>query len=114
MISVAWAQGATSAPGGLDALLSPNSPIPFVIIFFIFAWFLIIRPQQKRAKAHQAMIGAIRKDDIVVTSAGFVAKVTKVIDDNEVELEIAPNVRVKAVRSTIVDVRAKPEPVSSK
>ena len=74
-------------------------------------YFLILRPQQKRAKAHQEMIKAIRRGDTVITSGGFIGKVTKVIDDNEVEVEIAPDTRVRLLRGMVSEVRAKGEPV---
>lgn len=107
MISQAFAQGATPAAGGGDMLIQF---IPFILIFVVM-WFLILRPQQKRAKAHQEMVKNVRRGDIIVTSGGFIAKVTKIIDDNEVEAEIADNVKVRLVRSTIADVRSKSEPV---
>jgi preprotein translocase subunit YajC len=85
---------------------------PFILIFVIM-WFLILRPQQKRAKAHQEMIKNVRRGDTIVTSGGFIAKVTKVVDDGEIEAEIADGVRVRIVRSMISDVRSKAEPVKS-
>ncbi|AOG05966.1 MAG: preprotein translocase subunit YajC [Bosea sp. (in: a-proteobacteria)] len=88
------------------------SLVPFVLIFVIM-WFLIIRPQQKRVKAHQEMVKNVRRGDTVVTSGGIVAKVSKVIDDGEIEAEIAEGVRVRLVKGMITDVRAKGEPVKS-
>ncbi|WP_192642789.1 preprotein translocase subunit YajC [Bosea sp. OAE506] len=88
------------------------SLVPFVLIFVIM-WFLIIRPQQKRVKLHQEMVKNVRRGDTVVTSGGIVAKVSKVIDDAEIEAEIADGVRVRLVRGMITDVRAKGEPVKS-
>ena len=84
--------------------------LPLVVVAIIF-YFLLLRPQQKKAKAQQEMIGNVRRGDTVVTSGGFIAKVTKVIDANEVEIELTDNVRVRLVRSMIVDVRSKTEPV---
>ncbi|WP_069880267.1 preprotein translocase subunit YajC [Bosea sp. BIWAKO-01] len=86
--------------------------VPFVLIFVIM-WFLIIRPQQKRVKTHQEMIKNVRRGDTVVTSGGIVAKVSKVIDDAEIEAEIADGVRVRLVKGMIQDVRSKSEPVKS-
>jgi len=86
------------------------SLLPFVGIFVIM-YFLILRPQQKRAKQHQEMIKNVRRGDTVVTSGGIVAKVTKVIDDDQIEIEIAEGVRTRQVRSMVSDVRAKGEPV---
>ena len=83
---------------------------PFAIILVIM-YFLILRPQQKRAKAHADMIANVRRGDTVITAGGLVAKVVKVTDDPEIEVEIAPNVRVRVIRSMITDVRSKGEPV---
>ncbi len=76
--------------------------LPLVAMGFIF-WFLILRPQMRQQKEHKAKIGALKKGDMVVTAGGLIGKVLK-IDDNYVDLELAPNVKVKAVRSTIGDV----------
>lgn len=76
---------------------------PLLLIFVVFYLFLI-RPQQKRAKEHAAKIDAVQKNDEVITAGGLMGKVTKVADDY-VEVEIAPNVRVKAVKSTIANVQ---------
>ena len=76
--------------------------LPLVLIFVIF-WFLLIRPQQKRMKAHQAQIAAVKKGDRVVTGGGLIGKVTKVTDD-EVEVELAQGIRVNAVKSTLTQV----------
>lgn len=76
--------------------------IPLVLIFVIF-WFLLIRPQQKRMKEHQAQIAAVKKGDRVVTGGGLIGKVTKV-SDTEVEIELAQGVRVAAVKSTLSQV----------
>ncbi|CAN7643854.1 preprotein translocase subunit YajC [Bosea sp. LjRoot90] len=88
------------------------SLVPFVLIFIIM-WFLIIRPQQKRVKSHQELIKNVRRGDTIVTSGGLIAKVSKVIDDAEIEAEIADGVRVRIVKGMITDVRAKGEPVKS-
>ncbi|HWM48628.1 MAG TPA: preprotein translocase subunit YajC [Xanthobacteraceae bacterium] len=104
-ITPAFAQGAGA--GGSDMIMSL---LPFVGIFVIM-YFLILRPQQKRAKQHQEMIKNVRRGDTVVTSGGIVAKVTKVIDDDQIEIEIAEGVRTRQVRSMVSDVRAKGEPV---
>ena len=106
MITPAFAQ-ATGAGGGADMLIQL---VPFLLIFVIM-WFLIIRPQQKRVKSHQEMIKNVRRGDTIVTSGGLVAKVSKVVDDGEIEAEIADGVRVRIVRGMIQDVRSKTEPV---
>lgn len=85
---------------------------PFIIILVIM-YFLILRPQQKRAKAHREMIANVRRGDTVITSGGFICKVTKVIDDSEIEVEIAPDTRGRLVRTMIADVRVKGEPAKS-
>ncbi|HEV2571756.1 preprotein translocase subunit YajC [Methylocella sp. CPCC 101449] len=104
-ITPAYAQAAGSGQLDMIAQLAP-----FAIILVIM-YFLILRPQQKRQKAHQEMIKNVRRGDTVITSAGFITKVTKVIDDNEIEVELAPETRVRMVRSMIAEVRAKGEPV---
>lgn len=96
--------------GGADIFMSL---VPFILIFVIM-WFLIIRPQQKRMKEHRELIANVRRGDTIVTSGGLIGKVTKVIDDGEVEAEIAEGVKVRFVKSMIQDVRAKGEPVKDK
>lgn len=76
--------------------------IPLVLVFVIF-WFLMIRPQQRRMKAHQAQIAAVKKGDRVVTGGGLIGKVVKV-GDTEVEVELGSNIRVTAVKSTLTQV----------
>lgn len=76
--------------------------LPLILIFVVF-WFLIIRPQSKRMKEHKAKIDAVKRGDQIVTGGGLVGKVTKV-EDGFVEIELAANVKVKAVKSTISDV----------
>ena len=83
--------------------------IPFVLII-VMMYFLILRPQQKRAKEHQELVKNLRRGDTVVTSGGLVGKVTKVIDDEQIEVEVADGVRVRQVRSMVSGVRAKGEP----
>ena len=108
MITPAFAQ-ATGAGGGTDMLLQL---VPFLLIFVIM-WFLIIRPQQRRAKTHREMINNVRRGDTVITAGGMIAKVSKVVDDAEVEAEIADGVKVRIVKGMITDVRTKGEPVKS-
>ncbi|MBX9739232.1 MAG: preprotein translocase subunit YajC [Beijerinckiaceae bacterium] len=105
-ITPAYAQAAAT-PGGADLVMQMA---PFGIILVIM-YFLILRPQQKRVKAHQEMIKAVRRGDTIVTSGGIVGKVTKVTDEPEIEVEIAQNVRVRIIRTMITDVRSKGEPV---
>jgi preprotein translocase subunit YajC len=96
--------------GGSDLMTNLGGVLPFVLIFVIM-YFLILRPQQKRAKQHQEMVKNLRRGDNVITSGGLVGKVTKVVDDDQVEVEIADGVRVRQVKSMIADVRVKGEPV---
>ena len=85
--------------------------VPLILIFAIM-YFLLIRPQQKKVKEHQAMVGAVRRGDQVVTQGGLIGKVTKVKEDNELEVEIADGVKVRVVQSTLADVRSKSEPAN--
>jgi preprotein translocase subunit YajC len=105
IVTPAFAQGAGA--GGSDMLVSL---LPFALIFVIM-YFLILRPQQKRAKQHQEMVKNMRRGDSVVTSGGLMGKITKVVDENEIEVEVADGVRVRQLRSMVAEVRAKGEPV---
>ena len=101
------------AAGGGGAAGSLISFVPIILIFAIM-YFLMIRPQQKKVKEHRAMIEALRRGDQVVTAGGLIGKVTKVEDGkSELEVELAPNVRVRVVRSTISQVVSKTEPVQA-
>ncbi|MDF1801518.1 preprotein translocase subunit YajC [Thalassovita sp.] len=86
--------------------------LPLILIFAIM-YFLLIRPQQKKVKEHQNMVTALRRGDQVVTQGGVIAKVSKVKDDNEVEIEIADGVKVRVVKSTIAQVLNKTEPAAA-
>jgi preprotein translocase subunit YajC len=94
-----------AATGGAGGSAFFVQLFPLLLIFVVFYLFLI-RPRQKRAKAHEAKIAGVQKNDDVVTAGGLMGKVTKVADDH-VEVEIAPNVRVKAVKSTIANVQSR-------
>ena len=109
VITPAFAQTA-GAPGAGEMIAQFA---PFVLILIIM-YFLLIRPQQKRAREHQAMISNVRRGDTVVMSSGMIGKVTKVVDDGEVEVEIADNVKVRVIKGMIADVRNKTEPVAAK
>lgn len=104
-ITPAYAQSPFGGDGGILVQM-----LPFVLIFVIM-YFLILRPQQRRVKMHQEMVKNVRRGDTVVTSGGLVAKVTKVIDDDKIEIELADGVRVTQMRQMVSDVRAKGEPV---
>ncbi len=89
------------------------SLVPLILVFLIM-YFLLIRPQQRKLKEHQAMVAALRRGDQIVTSGGIVGRVTRVKDgENELEVEIAPNVNVRVVRSTIQSVVSKTEPAKA-
>jgi len=83
-----------------------SSLVPLVLLFGIF-YFLIIRPQQQRLKAHQAMVAGVKRGDTVVTAGGLIGKVAKVKDDGELMVEIADNVQVRVLKSTLTEVRTK-------
>ena len=104
-VTPAFAQG--GAFGGDNMLVQL---LPFILIFVIM-YFLILRPQQKRVKTHQEMVKNVRRGDTVVTNGGLIGRVAKVVDDHEIEIEIADDVRVRQQRSMIAEVRAKGEPV---
>ncbi|MEO3385968.1 preprotein translocase subunit YajC [Mesorhizobium sp. CAU 1741] len=104
-VTPAYAQG---MGGGGDVLISI---LPFVLIFVIM-YFLIIRPQRTQMKRRGEMLAAIRRGDTVVTGGGLVGKVTKVVDDKELELDLG-GMKVTALRATIADVRVKGEPVAN-
>ncbi|MGB6537929.1 MAG: preprotein translocase subunit YajC [Xanthobacteraceae bacterium] len=82
-----------------------------LILIVVIMYFLILRPQQRKVKQHQEMIKTLRRGDTVVTNGGIVAKVTKVVDDDVIEVEVSDGVRVRQMRSMVTDVRAKGEPV---
>ena len=87
--------------------------IPLILIFAIM-YFLLIRPQQKKVKEHQAMVAAVRRGDEVVTQGGLIGKVTKVKEgENEIEIEVADGVKVRVVQNTLSQVKSKTEPVKS-
>src|SRR5579875_3500404 len=106
LINPAYAQAAA----GSDTNSMLMSLLPFALIFVIM-YFLILRPQQKRVKAHQEMVKAVRRGDTVITNGGLIGRVTKVIDDDQIEIEIADGVRIRHMRSMVTDVRSKGEPV---
>ncbi|GAA0742583.1 preprotein translocase subunit YajC [Sphingomonas sp. ABOLD] len=98
----AYAQAAGAAGQG-STLAGIASVAPLVLIFVVF-YFLMIRPQQKRMKALQNAVNSVKKNDTVITAGGLIGKVTKV-DETEVEIELGPNVKVRAIKSTLAEVR---------
>ncbi|HEY8334627.1 MAG TPA: preprotein translocase subunit YajC [Tardiphaga sp.] len=109
-ITPAFAQAA-AAGGDTNSMLM--SLLPFALIFVIM-YFLILRPQQKKVKDHAELVKNIRRGDTVVTSGGLVGKVTKVVDDDQIEFEISDGVRVRQMRQMISGVRTKGEPAKDK
>ena len=108
LISPAYAQGT-----GLFDQSALIQFLPLVLIFVVF-YFLLIRPQQKKQKDQQTMLDALRRGDRVVTGGGILGTVSKVVSPEEVEIDIAPGVRVKVLRSTITSVLAKPDPAAAR
>jgi len=104
-ISPAYAQtGSASDP--FTGLL-----VPMLVMILIF-YFLVIRPQQQRTKSHRELVDKVRRGDTVITSGGFVGKVTKASDtSDEIEVELSEAMRVRVLKSTLLDVRAKGEPI---
>ena len=104
LITPAYAQGVGDAADPLRSFL-----VPMVLIFVVF-WFLMIRPQQKKQKEHREMLSQLRRGDQIVTSGGIIGKVTKVISDTELQVEIADEVRVRMARAMVTEVLSRTEP----
>lgn len=109
LISPAYAQAA--AGGDANSMLM--SLLPFVLIFVIM-YFLILRPQQKKVKDHNEMVKNVRRGDTVITNGGLVGKVTKVVDDEQIEIEVGEGVRIRQMRQMLSGVRTKGEPAKDK
>ncbi|MBV8393901.1 MAG: preprotein translocase subunit YajC [Alphaproteobacteria bacterium] len=105
-ISEAWAQGA-GAGGGSDFLVQL---FPLVLIFIVF-YFLLIRPQQSKMKQQKEMLSGVKRGDRVVTGGGIIGLVTKVIGENELQVELAEGVRVRIIKQTITDILTRGESV---
>ena len=108
LITAAYAQASSASSFGANEMLGNLVP---VVAMIAIIYFVMWRPQQRRAKEQREMVQAARRGDVIVTTGGLIGKVTKSVDDNEVEFEVAPNVRVRLARSGIAEVRAKGEPV---
>jgi len=105
-VSPAYAQAAVGGGGGgIEAFL------PLILIFVVF-YFLLIRPQQKKMKEHKGMLSAVRRGDKVVTGGGIMGTITKVVDENEVTVEIADGIKVRVQRAMISSVMSKTQPVN--
>ena len=105
LISEAWAQGAGG--GGSDFLVQL---FPLVLIFIVF-YFLLIRPQQSKMKQQREMLAGVKRGDRVVTGGGIIGLVTRVIGDNELQVELAEGVRVRIIKQTITDIITRGESV---
>lgn len=105
----AHAQAAPSGLQGLDLM----SLAPFIILFVAF-YFLVIRPQTKKAKEHREMLGALRRGDQIITAGGIIGTISKIENDNELVVEISPNVNVRVIRSMIAQVLTKTQPLNTK
>jgi preprotein translocase subunit YajC len=112
LISAAYAQG-TGITGIFDNQSALIQFLPLVLIFVVF-YFLLIRPQQRKAKDHKTMLDALRRGDRVVTGGGIIGTVARVENPEEVTIDIADGVRVRVLRSTITSVLAKPDPVAAR
>ncbi len=108
-VSPAYAQGT----GGFGGLGGMESLLPLVLIFVVF-YFLLIRPQQKKAKAHREMLGTLRRGDRIVTGGGLIGQIIRVVSDNELIVEISKDIKVRVMRSMVSDVIAKTEPAGRK
>jgi preprotein translocase subunit YajC len=107
MAAPALAQAAGAPPAQGPSLITQLLFfLPLILIFY----FLLIRPQQQRAKKHAEMIAAVKRGDTVVTSGGLIGKVNKV-NDTEITLDLAENVRVRVIKAMVIEVRNKAEPV---
>lgn len=109
-VTEAFAQTATGPLGGGSDLLI--SILPFIAVFAIM-YFLIIRPQRAQMKRREEMLKAIRRGDTIVTGGGIIGKVTKVLDNGELEVQIAETVKIRVLQGTVTDVRVKGEPTAA-
>lgn len=108
LISTAYAQGT-----GIFDQSALVQFLPLILIFVVF-YFLLIRPQQRKAKDHKTMLDALRRGDRVVTGGGIIGTVARVDNPEEVTVDIADGVRVRVLRSTITSVLAKPDPAAAR
>ena len=110
-ITEAFAQTAGGWPAGMNDTVVQLVPI---VAMIAIVYFVLWRPQQRRAKEQRELVQAAKRGDTVVTTGGLIGKISKAVDDTEVELEVAPNVKVRLARSGIAEVRAKGEPVKDR
>lgn len=107
IISPAQAQSAGTGTGGFDF----TSLLPLVLIFAVF-YFFLIRPQQKKAQQQRELLSALRRGDRILTNGGLIGVITKVVNDQELQVEIAEGVRVRVARAMVADLLSKTEPAS--
>jgi preprotein translocase subunit YajC len=105
-ITDAFAQ-TSGAPGAGDLV---GMVLPLILIMGVF-YFLLIRPQQRKAKEHQDMLSKVAKGDTIVTHGGLIGKVVRVVDENEMLVEVGENIKVRVLKGGISDIRSKGEPV---
>ena len=110
MSFVTQAFAATTPAPDAGLLGGPIGSLLPIVLIFVIMYFLILRPQQQKQRQHREMIANVRRGDTIVTSGGLIGKVAKV-DENEIQIEIAEETRVRIVRSMVAEVRAKGEPV---
>lgn len=113
LISTAYAASTGAPPGLFESQGAMIQFLPLVLIFVVF-YFLLIRPQQKKAKDQKTMLDALRRGDRVVTAGGIIGSIAKVVSPEEVTVDIADGVRVRVLRSTITTVLAKPDPAAAR
>lgn len=109
-VTPAFAQTAGAAGGGVESMLI--TILPFVAVFAIM-YFLIIRPQRSQMKRREEMLRNIRRGDTVVTGGGIIAKVTKVMDNGELEVQISETTKIRVLQAMIAEVRVKGEPTAA-
>jgi preprotein translocase subunit YajC len=108
-VTEAFAQAAGGSPGAGDLI---GFVVPMIAIAGVF-YFFMIRPQQAKLKEHQAMLGKAARGDTIVTNGGLIGKVVRVVDDNELLVEVGKGVEVRVLRQGIADVRSKGEPMKA-
>jgi len=108
LITPAFAQ--TTGAAGVNDIF--GMMLPLVLIMVVF-YFLLIRPQQKKMRDHQELVKNVRRGDTIVTSGGLVGKVSKVVDDHELLVDLSEGVQVRLMKHAVSEVRTKGEPVKS-
>ena len=108
-VTEAFAQTAGATPGAGDMI---GFVVPMIAIAAVF-YFFMIRPQQQKLKAHQELLGKVTRGDTIVTNGGLIGKVVRVVDDNELLVEVGENVKVRVLRQGIADLRSKGEPMKA-